>query len=165
MLLAAFIFTLPRIVLRLFQDELAMIDAKPKHNQNVLATALLVAAIVCSIPAHDADAQQQQASLEGAWSGSGRIVFPSGEAERASCRASFSRRAANSFRMSAVCATPSVRLVQSATVERVSANSFAGSFFNSEYNVSGDISITLRGDRLSAQLSGGGGSASFALGR
>lgn len=142
-----------------------MLDAKPKHNRSVLAAALLVAAIVCSIPADDADAQQHQASLEGAWSGSGRIVFPSGEVERASCRASFSRHAANSFRMSAVCATPSARMVQSATVERVSANSFAGSFFNSEYNVSGDISITLRGDRLSAQMRGGGGSGSFALGR
>ena len=143
-----------------------MIEARPKRNRGVRAAALLVASIFCSMSAHNAAAQQQQqSSLEGSWSGGGRIVFPSGDAERANCHASFSRRSANSFRMNAVCATPSARVAQYGTVERVSGNSYAGSFFNSEYNVSGDINITVRGDRLSAQLRGGGGSGSFNLGR
>jgi hypothetical protein len=33
----------------------------------------------------------QGANLEGSWSGGGQIVFPSGETEKARCRASFRR--------------------------------------------------------------------------
>ncbi len=138
--------------------------APSRRTRSARATSLLVASIVSSIGAHGASAQQQS-SLEGSWSGGGRIVFPSGETERANCRVSFSRWSANSFRMRAVCATPSARVAQSGTVERVSGNRFAGSFFNSEYNVSGDINLTVRGDRLSAQLRGSGGSGSFNLSR
>jgi hypothetical protein len=142
-----------------------MIEALAKHNLGVRATALLVACIVGSLGADNVAAQQKQSSLEGSWRGGGRVVFPSGDAERATCRASFSRRTANSFRMSAVCATASARVAQSATLERISGNTYAGSFFNPEYNFSGDITVTVRGDRLSAQLRGGGGGANLNLGR
>lgn len=121
--------------------------------------ALAAGSVVATMPA-----AAQQSGLEGSWRGGGRVVFPSGESERASCRASFNR-AGNTFRMSAVCATPSARVTQSAELQRVSATQYSGSFFNPEYNVSGDISIVVRGDRLSARLAGGGGSASFNLSR
>jgi hypothetical protein len=67
--------------------------------------------------------------------------------------------------MSAVCATASVRVAQSAKLARVSANRFTGSFYNAEYNVSGSIAITVHGNRLSASLSAGGGTAHFNLSR
>jgi hypothetical protein len=67
--------------------------------------------------------------------------------------------------MSAVCATASARVQQSAEVTRVTANVYRGEFFNQEHGISGSIRITLRGDRLNASLSGGGGSAVFSLSR
>ena len=67
--------------------------------------------------------------------------------------------------MSAVCATASARVAQTAVVTRSGGNSYSGQFFNAEYGVSGSISITVSGNRMSASLSGGGGSAQFNLGR
>ncbi len=103
--------------------------------------------------------------LAGSWGGGGKIVFPSGETERARCRASFRRQGGNSYAMSAVCATASARVQQTAEVTRVAANVYRGEFFNQEHGISGSIRITLRGDRLNASLSGGGGSAVFSLSR
>ncbi|MDX2157204.1 MAG: hypothetical protein SFW09_11905 [Hyphomicrobiaceae bacterium] len=111
------------------------------------------------------EASGETVSLEGSWSGGGQIVFPSGESERARCRASFRRQGGDSFGMSATCATASARVQQSAEVTRVSGNRFRGEFFNQEYGISGSIRITVQGNSLNASLSGGGGSAQFSLSR
>jgi hypothetical protein len=107
----------------------------------------------------------QQATLEGSWSGGGTVVLPSGDHENARCRATFRRRSGNNFGMNAVCATASVRVVQTAKLVQVSANHFSGGFYNSEYDVSGSITITVHGNRLSASLSAGGGTGHFNLSR
>jgi hypothetical protein len=65
--------------------------------------------------------------------------------------------------MSALCATASVRVAQTAALARVGANRFTGDFYNAEYAMSGTITITVHGNKLKASLSGGGGSAFFAL--
>ena len=109
-------------------------------------------------------AAAQPVSLEGYWSGGGVVVFPSGDRESARCRATF-RRAGSGFGMNAVCATASARVAQSAQLARISANRFAGEFYNAEYSMSGSITITVRGNHISAALNGGGGSAHFNLSR
>jgi hypothetical protein len=103
------------------------------------------------------------ADLAGSWSGSGKIVMPSGNSERARCRASFRKSGARGFTMTATCATASAKVQQTATLQRISDNGFSGSFFNAEYGVSGAIAITARGNTLAVSLSGGGGSGSFSL--
>ena len=105
----------------------------------------------------------QQARLDGSWSGSGRVTLPSGATENARCRATFRRQSGNTFGMSAQCATASVRVAQTAALARVGTNRFAGDFYNAEYAMSGTITITVHGNKLNASLSGGGGSAFFAL--
>ncbi|MEZ5853919.1 MAG: hypothetical protein R3D67_03930 [Hyphomicrobiaceae bacterium] len=104
-------------------------------------------------------------SLEGSWSGGGRIIFPSGESERARCRARFQRQGGESFGMSAVCATASARVQQSAQITRISGNRYRGEFHNQEYGLSGSIRIVVNGDSIDASLSGGGGSAQLSLSR
>ena len=106
----------------------------------------------------------QRASIVGTWNGGGTVVFPSGQKENARCRATF-RPQGRSYSMYAVCATPSARVVQTADVVRTGSNSFRGDFFNSEFGVSGSISIRLSGSSLRASLSGGGGTAYFSLSR
>ena len=110
-------------------------------------------------------AASQQVSLEGSWSGNGTVVFPSGDRESARCKASFRRQGGNGFAMNAVCATPSGRVSQTAELDRVSANRFAGEFHNADYGVTGSINITVQGNSLSASLNGGGATASFSLSR
>jgi hypothetical protein len=130
---------------------------------SALLSAMTIAGVLCGITASSALAQQ--ASLLGAWSGTGRMVLPSGDVERVRCRVSFRQRSSRTFGMSAVCATASTRIAQVASLWRVSANSFHGQFFNREYDISGSIQITVRGNRLWASLSGGGGSGTIRLSR
>lgn len=132
------------------------------YRIGAVAFTLVTAAALVS--AQNAPAQQL-ASLEGSWSGSGQVHFPSGASEAARCKASFRRAGGNSFSMSAICATPSARVQQTANLERVSANRFVGDFHNAEYNVTGSIVISVRGSGLSASMSGGGASAEFSLRR
>lgn len=125
--------------------------------------AIVIAGVFGSISAQPAGAQG--ANLEGAWSGGGQIVFPSGEKERARCRASFRKQGGNSYGMSATCATASARVQQTAEISHVSGNRYRGEFFNQEFGISGSVRITVHGNSLNASLSGGGGSAEFALSR
>lgn len=104
--------------------------------------------------------------LEGAWSGSGKVRFTSGNTESARCQATFKQRSTSSFGMIARCATSSGRVEQTAVLRRVASNQFAGDFKNTDYGVSGSISITINGSSLDASLSGdNGGGAEFKLSR
>ncbi len=108
-------------------------------------------------------ASAQQATLEGSWSGNGTVTFSTGNVEAAKCKASFRRQSSDTFAMNAVCATPSGRVVQTAELSRLTNTRFSGAFHNAEYGVSGNISITVRGNSLTASLDGGGATASFSL--
>jgi hypothetical protein len=104
-------------------------------------------------------------SLSGSWSGGGWVSFASGQKERAHCRARFSARSAKTYRVDAVCATDSGRVSQTASVRQTGANTYVGSFHNSEYDVSGSIRITVRGASQSVSLTSGSGSAFLTLRR
>jgi hypothetical protein len=125
-----------------------------------LALPLLLSGLAAS---HEAVAQS--AGLEGSWRGGGSVAFASGQSERAQCRAQYRRASANAYTVTATCATPSGRATQTAVLRRVGGNTYHGQFHNSEYNVSGTISVTVGGNRQSVRLSGGGGSAAFELRR
>jgi hypothetical protein len=107
-------------------------------------------------------ARSESASLAGSWSGGGTVVYSDGHRERASCRAHYSGGGA-SVSLSARCATPSGAVDQSASLRRTGPNSYAGSFFNPQYNVSGSIHVTVHGNTQSVSLHSGSGSASLTL--
>lgn len=102
--------------------------------------------------------------IAGTWSGSGTVVFPSGEKEKARCRATF-RTSGNGAVMNATCATPSARVQQVATVDRVAPGRYRGEFRNDEFGITGSIRIVVSGNSLMASLDGGGGTAEFRLSR
>lgn len=111
------------------------------------------------------DKSEKGGSLAGTWSGGGWVSFASGNKERARCRAHYSPQGGNSYSLSATCATASGKASQQATVYQVAANRFRGSFYNSDYNVSGSIRVVLSGNSQSVTLSGDSGSASLSLSR
>ncbi len=125
-----------------------------------LGAALLICGALAITPAQSRDAR-----LEGSWSGGGKIVFPSGETEQARCRVSIRRQGGRNFGFNAICATPSARVQQSAALIHVAGNRYRGEFVNQEYGITGSIRLTLDGNRISASLTGGGGSAQLALRR
>jgi hypothetical protein len=107
----------------------------------------------------------QPVSLAGSWSGGGIVSFASGSTERARCRAHYSQRSSTSYVLNATCATASGRATQTASLRSVGANRYQGSFYNSDFGVSGSVSVVVRGNRQSVHLSSGAGSASLQLSR
>ena len=110
-------------------------------------------------------ATAQSASLDGSWSGSGKVTLPSGAEESAKCRVSYSRESKSSYSADASCATASGRVNQTANLRQTGSNSYSGSFHNSEYGISGSIHVTVSGSSQSVSLNGGGASASLSLRR
>jgi len=103
------------------------------------------------------------ADLEGTWSGGGTITFASGDKERARCKASFERISARQFNVNASCATASVRVDQTARIQQVGDNTYAGRFTNTDYNLTGDIRLTVNGRNQTVQLSSGATTGTLSL--
>lgn len=125
---------------------------------SIFASALLTIATAAAPATARAD------GLAGSWSGGGSVHYGQTR-ERARCRARYYRTGGGSYGMSASCATPSGRVDQSATLSPVGKNRYAGSFFNSQYGVSGSISVVVRGSSQSVRLSSPSGYGSFKLNR
>ncbi len=129
------------------------------------AVALAAVLVLFALMPGQATAERGRRSLAGSWSGGGWVSFAGGPRERARCRVRYVPASRRRFRLSATCATESGRVSQTATVRKSGANSYAGSFYNSEYDVSGSIYITVRGNRQKATLRSSGGSAVLTLHR
>ena len=104
-------------------------------------------------------------SLEGWWSGGGTVSFASGAKEQARCRAHYSRAGSNSYTVNATCATASGRAAQTATVRRVGEGGNWGSFYNSEYSISGVMHIIVHGTSQTVRLTGDSASGVINLSR
>ena len=59
-----------------------------------------------------------------------------------------------------------MRVTQSAALSRLTSSTYSGEFINTEYGIQGSIRIKVHSpSRMSASLTGGGGSAHFSLNR
>ena len=104
-------------------------------------------------------------NLEGSWSGGGSVSMASGAREHARCRARYSRRSNEGYVVNAVCATPSIRAVQTASLHKIGDNRFRGTFYNREYGISGTIFVIVRGNTQSVRLTSEAGWANLQLSR
>ena len=130
----------------------------------VIATALLLSGLSLIANAQPSK-KLNVASLEGSWSGGGTVTFASGAKEQARCRAHFSRAGRDSYTVNATCATASGRAAQTARVRQVGNNRYSGSFYNSEYSISGVIHIVVHGASQTVQLISDSGSGVLNLSR
>ena len=139
----------------------------PARFRNGLAVALFATLAILALPpsANAQAAKQPSMGLEGSWSGGGSVSFASGARERARCRAHYRRAGTNSYTVSATCATASGRAAQTATLRRVGENRYSGNFYNSEYSISGVISVIVRGANQTVRLMSDSGSAIINLSR
>jgi hypothetical protein len=139
------------------------------RTEKAAIRTLLIALIVCWLP-QTGNAQPSKkvasgGSLEGSWSGGGTVSFASGSKEQARCRAHYSRAGSNSYTVNATCATASGRAAQTATVRRVGENRYSGSFYNSEYSISGVMHIVVHGTSQTVRLTGDSASGVINLSR
>jgi hypothetical protein len=130
-----------------------------------LSSAAAACAVVLAAITFIGQPANADTNLSGSWNGSGSVMLPSGATEKARCKATFRKRGAATFAMDAVCASSSAKVTQTASLDQVGPNRFAGDFTNPEFNVSGSINVTLNGNSLSASLRGGGATATFNLSR
>jgi hypothetical protein len=142
------------------QDRASAHAAGPLTRHKWLILPLSALAIASLIGPSEAD---PGLSLAGSWSGGGWVAFSTGNKEKASCRASYQRNGGDSYTLQATCATSSGKASQTATVYKVSANRYRGSFYNSDFNVHGTIRVAVNGSSQSVDLSGEGASASLSL--
>ena len=130
--------------------------------------ALAAALTLCGLsPVGNAQGSKKLSvvSLEGSWSGGGTVSFASGAREQARCRAHFSRAGKDSYTVNATCATASGRAAQTATVRQVCNNRYSGSFYNSDYSISGMIYIVVHGSSQTVRLTSDSGSGVLNLSR
>ena len=127
---------------------------------------VLLTALAAAIGLNASAAMARQASLVGSWRGGGIVVLPNGERQRARCRAFISKAPGRgAYNASYHCSTTSGRISQSARLHRTGRNSFAGPFYNSEYNVRGTIRATLHGNRQSISVRTNKGSGHIVMHR
>ncbi len=109
-------------------------------------------------------ARSESATLAGTWIGAGVVAYPTGGRERARCHANYSG-GSSTVSVNATCATPSGSVSQYARLRKTGANSYSGTFFNSQYNMTGSIQVVIHGNTQSVSISSGSGSASLSLRR
>ena len=136
------------------------------HVGKVLAPALAALAVLASALGADGEPVKKLTSigLEGSWSGGGSVTFASGAREQARCRAHY-RRAGSAYTVSATCATASGRASQTATLRQVGENRYSGSFYNSEYAISGVMHVVVRGSNQTVRLNSSSANAVLNLSR
>lgn len=138
-----------------------MLQHVPKTVQHAVGLSVLVIGLLGG----GGPSLAQAAGLEGSWSGGGTVRLASGAEEHARCRAHYSRRSNAVYVLRATCATASGKAAQSATLQKVGDNRYSGTFYNSEYDISGRIYVIIRGSSQSVRLTSSSGSASFRLSR
>ncbi|WP_295555040.1 hypothetical protein [uncultured Hyphomicrobium sp.] len=119
--------------------------------------ALLVVMAGLTAPANAAD-------LAGSWKGGGTVTFSGGSKEQARCRATFSPSGKSAYDVSATCATQSGTVSQTAFV-RGSGSSYRGTFYNPEFDTTGNIQISVSGRSQVVRLTSAKGSALIRLSR
>jgi hypothetical protein len=110
------------------------------------------------------EARSESATLAGTWIGGGVVAYVTGGRERARCQANYSG-GSSTISVNATCATPSGSISQFARLRKTGVNSYAGTFFNTQYNTSGSIHVIVHGNTQSVSIASGSGSASLSLRR
>lgn len=126
-----------------------------------LALGSVLAAAVMSLLSGSASA----ADLQGAWSGNGYVSFASGARENVRCRAQYTRRSNEGYVVRATCASASGKAAQTASLSKIADNRYRGTFYNSEYGISGTILVNVRGNTQSVRMTSDVASASLTFGR
>ena len=136
------------------------IHAQLRKGEKYAAIAAALSLSLLATP----QAKSEPSALAGTWSGGGIVEYITGSRERARCQAKYSA-GSSTLSVNATCATPSGSISQYARLRKTGANSYAGTFFNSQYNTSGSIHVVVHGNTQSVSIASGSGSASLSLRR
>jgi len=101
--------------------------------------------------------------LQGTWSGMGYVKPTDGQRETVSCHVSYSPEGSKVVAVSATCASGSTTIHQTGQLSLVTPNRYVGDFYNSDYDISGRIRVSVSGSWQTVTFSGARGSGSLSL--
>ena len=133
-------------------------ESLPRSRLSILPIAAAFALTAVSMPAL-AD------GLSGNWSGGGYVKPRDGQREKVSCRVKYTPQGSSVVAVSATCASASTTIQQTGQLSKVSATKYVGEFYNSQYDISGRIRVTISGGSQTVTFSSDRGSGSMQLSR
>lgn len=111
-----------------------------------------------------ASAPASAAELSGTWSGTGSVKPKDGKTESVRCRVTYSPEG-SAVGVSATCASSSTTIRQTGSLTKVSDSKYVGDFYNSEYDISGRVRVSVSGSSQTVTFSSPRGSGSLSLSR
>lgn len=103
--------------------------------------------------------------LSGTWRGNGYVKPKDGQRESVRCRVTYSPQGSKTVAVSATCASSSLTIRQTGSLTMVNANRYVGDFYNSEYDISGRVRVTVSGNSQTVTFGSARGSGSLSLRR
>lgn len=103
--------------------------------------------------------------LSGSWSGTGFVKPTDGQRESVRCKVTYNPEGASTVGVTATCASASTTIHQTGQLTMVSQSRYVGDFYNSEYDISGRINVTISGSSQTVNFSGARGSGTLNLSR
>ena len=125
---------------------------------SVCASALLLAGLTLS------SASAQAKGLSGQWNGFGKAkLASSGKTESFRCKVTYNRETPTVFGVKAVCANPSIKIIQTGKVLKVRENTYRGELYNQAYDLRGNVRIVVNGSEQKVTLTADEGNGTLTL--
>lgn len=103
------------------------------------------------------------AGLSGTWAGGGTVKLNTGQVEKVRCRIRYEEGSGRTFVIYANCSHANGTFQQSGRIVKRSSSSYSGSLYSDQYSVSGDINISVNGNRQTLSARSPKGSARIIL--
>lgn len=111
-----------------------------------------------------ASASAQARGLSGQWSGFGKAkLASSGKTESFRCKVTYDRETPTVFGIKAVCANPSIKIIQTGKVLKVRENTYKGELYNQAYDLRGRVRIVVTGSEQKVTLTSDSGNGTLTL--
>ena len=125
---------------------------------SICASALLLTGLAVS------SASAQAKGLSGSWSGFGKAkLASSGKTESFRCKVTYNQESDKVFGVKAICANPSIKIIQTGKVLMVRKNTYKGELYNQAYDLTGYVRIVVKGGEQKVTLTADQGNASMTL--
>lgn len=105
------------------------------------------------------------APIDGSWSGDGTVRLKEGGVEKIRCRFKYEPGSGKTHVLYANCAHSNGTFEQSGRVVKRSSSRYTGRLYSDQYNVSGDLSITVNGKKQTVTAKSPKGFAKITLTR
>ena len=112
----------------------------------------------------ESTASAQAKGLDGQWNGFGKAkLASSGKTEKFRCKVTYNKETSKVFGVRAVCANPSIKIIQTGRVLKVRENTYRGELFNEAYGLKGNVRIVVNGREQKVTLTADEGNGVLTL--